>query len=321
MLIPWRRRCPRVVLGLKDPANKEIMATENHRRAYLLLALIIVLWGVNWPIMKAGVAYIPPLWFATARVFLGCLCLFALVAARGGLHLPQRRDAPILFSVGVLQVGGTLACIHFGVSFVEAGRSAILSYTTPLWVTPLAAMVLGERLSLGKAAGLILGLAGVGVLFNPGEFDFLDRDSLIGNGLLLLSAMILAVVIVHVRSHPWRTPALELMPWQMLLGCMVLVVLAASVEGVPDIRWSGTLFAILAYNGPVASAFCFWAIVTVMRSLPATSTALGALGVPVVGVLFSAMLFGETLSLTKVLGLALISGGIVVVSILDLRRR
>jgi drug/metabolite transporter (DMT)-like permease len=76
----------------------------------------------------------------------------------------------------------------------------------------------------------------------------------------------------------------------------------------------------MAYNGPIASAFCFWAFVTVSRSLPAMSTALGSLGVPAVGIVSAAMLLGEELAPAKIVGLVLISLGVVAVSALDLGR-
>ena len=105
---------------------------------------------------------------------------------------------------------------------------------------------------------------------------------------------------------------LHIIPWQMLIGGAVLAVSALLIEGLPDIKFSPTLFAVLAYNGPIASAFCFWAYLTVMRSLPVTSTTLGSLGVPVAGMLFSALTLGEVLSISKVSGLALISSGVVI---------
>jgi drug/metabolite transporter (DMT)-like permease len=60
-------------------------------------------------------------------------------------------------------------------------------------------------------------------------------------------------------------------------------------------------------------------VVTVQRSLPAISTSLGLLGVPTAGVILSALLLGETLSLTRVGGLALIVGGMALVNLADLR--
>jgi drug/metabolite transporter (DMT)-like permease len=155
----------------------------------------------------------------------------------------------------------------------------------------------------------------VGVLFNPLAVDYGDRRVLLGNGLLLLSAIAWAAAIVHVRGHRWQASPLALMPWQMLLGALVLIPAAVIVEPGPRIDWSPEFPAILFYNSPVASAFCYWAFVTVNRSFSATATALGSLGVPVVGVLASALALGEPLTVAKLAGLALIAVGVTVLAI------
>src|SRR3546814_18347171 len=59
--------------------------------ARLLLAAVIILWGANWPVMKIGVEAMPPVWFATARMVLGALSLFALLAVLVRLQLPTPR--------------------------------------------------------------------------------------------------------------------------------------------------------------------------------------------------------------------------------------
>jgi len=247
-------------------------------------------------------------------MFLGCLSLFAFLAAQRQLRLFTRPDIPILVSVAVLQIGLPTALIHSGLLFLDAGRSAILVFTMPLWVAPMAVFFLGERLSRMKLAGLVIGLAGIAVLFNPLAFDFTDRAALIGNGFMLVASLCFALSIILVRRHPGRTPIIQLVPWQLLLGSIFLVVSAAAIEGVPDYQWSPGLIAILAYNGPVASGFCFWAYLTVSRNLPAMDTALGALGVPLIGVVSSTLILGETLTLGMVTGLILILMGVLAVT-------
>ncbi len=299
---------------------------RSETRAILLLAAVIVLWGVNWPVMKTGLQYIPPLWFAAARVLLGCAVLFVLLAATRQVRWPLRADLPVLISVGGLQIAGFLGFAHAGIQYLEAGRSAILAYTTPLWVTPMAVALLGERLTMVRAGGLGLGLGGLAVLFNPVTFE-VTRSALLGNGLVLMGAMAWAVTIVHVRAHRWHMTPLQLIPWQMLLGGTALAILAIALEGplwgdgAAPVQWSAPLWAVLAYNGPVASAFCFWAFVVVNRALPATTTALGSLGVPVVGVITSAAALGEPLTVTKVAGLALICAGVGLVTGADVRNK
>ena len=53
---------------------------------YGLLALVVFVWGANWPTMKMGLHHITPLWFAAARFWMGSLCLFALLAVQGRLN-------------------------------------------------------------------------------------------------------------------------------------------------------------------------------------------------------------------------------------------
>ncbi len=126
-----------------------------------------MLWGVNWPIMKIGLAYIDPVWFVVIRMFLGAGLFFAWQLATSGVAVPGRRDVPIILSIGLLQIGLYLVLITVGLRYVPAGRSAVLSYTTPLWVVP-GALLLGEKLTAARLAGLALGLAGIAVLFEPG---------------------------------------------------------------------------------------------------------------------------------------------------------
>lgn len=294
-------------------------ASPTPARAYLLLGAVIVLWGINWPIMKVGLGAIGPLWFAAARVLTGALCLFAVLAFQGRLKIPGRADLPILLSVGVFQVGITLGLMHSAVEYVAAGRSAILAYTTPLWVTPLAALILKERLTVARLTGLALGLAGVILMFNPTAVDFSDPNALKGNAMLLGAAISWACVIVHIRVHKWVLSPLQMMPWQMLLGGTIVGTAATLFESWDRIVWSWPLAAVLAYNGPIASAFCFWAIVSVSRGLPAVSTALGSLGVPLVGVVSSVWFLGERLSTADIVGLALIALGVARIATADFR--
>ena len=288
--------------------------------ARLLLVAVVILWGVNWPVMKIGVQAMPPVWFATARMVLGAATLFALLAVLGRLSLPTRRDLPVILTVGALQMGAFLALVNIALQQVDAGRSAVLAYTTPLWVTPAAIVLLGERPNAGKLLGLALGLAGVAVLFNPLGFDWSAPAVLIGNALLLAAAFSWSIALLHVRVHKWDSSPLQLAPWQMMLAVPPLALLSWLTEDWSQVQWTGSLGLVLAYNGPLATAFCFWAVVSVTRALPAITTSLSLLAVPVTGVAASALFLGEPATPTLVAGLVLILGGTVLVNLGDLRR-
>ena len=290
-------------------------------KAVVLLALLVIIWGANWPIMKMGLSHIQPLWFASFRLGLGVVSMVAILLPMGRLRLPPRGDWPVIASLGLLNMALFMVLTNLGLMAVPAGRSAILAYTTPLWVAPGAALFLGEHLSRGRVAGLCFGLGGIVVLFNPFGFDWGNRSALLGNGLLLLAALIWAAAILHVRGHVWRSSPLDLAPWQMLVGLAPLTAAAAIIEGAPRPDGSGELIWVLIYNGTLATAFAFWAAVTVNRLLPALTVSLSFLCVPAGGLVFSSLMLGEGLSLTNMGGLALIVIGVAIVAVVGGRER
>ena len=84
---PTRRQYANPRLQAPQPRSASMSQPVGSRTAYLLLALVIVLWGSNWPIMKMGLAYIGPMTFSAARMVMAALCMFPLVAVLGRLHL------------------------------------------------------------------------------------------------------------------------------------------------------------------------------------------------------------------------------------------
>lgn len=298
---------------------KKTQSVVTRPMALTLLVLVILLWGVNWPVMKQVVGHMPPISFVASRLLLGALSLIIFTAALRQLRLPSRADLPVILSVGGLQMGVFTLLVTIAVQYVPAGRAGILAYTTPLWVVPLALIFLKEKVGWAKAGGLLVGLSGVAVLFNPAAFDWTQRPVLLGNGLLMLAALIWACNIVHVRRHRWVGTPLQLAPWQMMLAASLATIAALVAEDQSRIDWSGQLVVLLIYNGPIATAFCFWAMVTVNRALPAITTSLSVLGVPVVGLVSSSLWLREPLTVTNLAGLGLIGGGLVLVALSERR--
>lgn len=282
----------------------------SRRKALSLLVVVVLAWGFTWVVSKLLLQYMTPVWAVAARSVVGTAALLALGLALRRVAWPVKADIPVILSVGLLHMGAFAALVSLGLQYVPAGRSVVLAYTTPLWVIPAARLFLGEPIGRGRQLGLALGLLGLVVIFNPLAFDWRDHDAVFGNGLVLLAALCWAANIVYVRAHRWVTPPFELAFWQALLASAVLAAVAWATEGAPRVAWSPALAWLLGYGGVFGIAVAYWAAVNVNRSLPAGLTAIGLLGVPVVGLLCSAALLREALSLSLLLGMALIVGGI-----------
>jgi drug/metabolite transporter (DMT)-like permease len=295
-------------------------AVHSHAAALALLALLTLIWGVHWAVVKTGLDYMPPLTYASLRVATGLATMIGLLAAQGRLRRPDRANLPIMASVGLGQIGAGVAIQVLALQVVPAGRSAVLLYTMPLWVAVLLA--LGFRLcpSRPELVGLILGLTGLAALLNPAVIDWQSPVELLGTLGLLLNSVIWAGVTIHVRRHRWTQAPLDLQPWMLLLALVPLVVMAVLLEPGRVIRWEPTTIGILLYSGPLATAFAYWASQAITRSLGAQASGTGFLATPVVGLVAGAVLLGESLGVADVIGFVLILGGVGVTTLLPARR-
>jgi drug/metabolite transporter (DMT)-like permease len=274
------------------------------------LIMVVVFWGLVWPVNKVLLESLSPLWAMALRSAIATAALFAIALARGRLAPPPRADLPVLLSITLLHMVGFACLGAWGLSLVPAGRSTVLAYTTPLWVIPGARVFLHEPLTPRRLAGVIAGLVGLLVLFNPTTFDWTSREALLGNGAILFAALLWAASILHIRAHAWRSAPLDLVPWAMLLATAIITTLAVLVDGWPAVNWTGRLVILLLYAGIPGTGLAYWASATASRVLPAVTTSLGLLATPVVSVVVATLWLREPLTPSLVTAIALILGGI-----------
>jgi drug/metabolite transporter (DMT)-like permease len=262
-------------------------------------------------------ATVPPLWAVAIRTALGALGLVILALATRRLTRPPRVDLPVLVSITLLHMVGFTTLSSVGLELVPAGRSAVLAYTTPLWVVPGASLFLGERLTQRRLIGVIVGLTGLVVLFNPAALDWSQPAIVLGNAAILAAALLWAGSILHIRGHRWRSTPFDLLPWEMLLATLILVPLAWTVSGPPAFAWTPTLVILFVYAGLPGSALAYWAIAMAGRRLPAVTTSLALLATPVVSVGVATLWLGERPGASLLLAVLLILGGVALGTLAD----
>ena len=284
-------------------------------RPYLLLICLALTWGIHWPVAKIGLRDLPPFTYGALRVAIALAVMVAVLAARRGLRLPDRHDAPIVLSVGIGQMAAGIAAMNFALPLISAGRSSILVYTMPLWVALIQLPLLRAGGAGRQVGGLILGLAGIAILLNPQSVDWQSSGQMLGSAALLVSAILWAATTIHLRHHVWRGTPLDLMPWQLLIAVVPLTIAALVLEPARQIHWEPTAIVAILYSGLLATALAFWLSQSISRSLSPLATTMGFLAVPVVGLASSWVLLGEPLTLLDFAGAATTFLGIVVVSI------
>src|SRR5262249_46581844 len=139
-----------------------------------------------------------------------------------------------------------------------------------------------------------------------------NRNIILGNSLLLLASLCWAGTILHTRFGTWHRSPLELIPWQLLISIIppacLLKFLPSQLE--QPIQWSNILISIILYNGIIATAFGYWANLTVSKRLPITITSLSMLAVPMLSIIFSVIFLKEPFTTSNIIAVTLVFCGL-----------
>lgn len=293
----------------------ETPAVHSRPAALVLLALLSLVWGVHWVVVKQGLAYFPPLTYGALRLVTGLLTMIAILAPGRRLRLPPREDAPVILSVGLVQMAISILIMNYALQAVPAGRSSVLAYAMPLWVALLMWLLFGVVPRRNEVLGVALGVTGVAILVNPTVIDWGNPAELSGTLALVAYGVMWAGVTIHIRRHRWHASPLELQPWMLLLATALVGTAALLFEPGRHIDWQPAAVLALLYSGPLATAFAYWASQSITRSLGPLSSAMGFLATPVVGLVAGALILGESLGPADLAGFGLVVAGIAAASL------
>jgi drug/metabolite transporter (DMT)-like permease len=282
----------------------------------VLLGTLTLLWGGNWPAMKAALRQIDPWAFRTVCLLVGGAGLLALARASGqSLRVPRRERGPLAV-VALFNITAWHLCSAYGLVRIQAGRGAIIAYTMPLWTVVFGWLMVGEPITRARMTALALGLAGMVALIAPATGTLWHAPA--GTLLMLGAATGWAIGTVLTKAQAWTIPTAVLTGWQVVLGGVPIALGAALrllAAGSGDPRFdlaaaSSAALLGLAYTTLVGALFCHWAWFRLVATLPAAVAAIGTLGIPIVGLFSSALILGEAVGAGELLALILVVSGL-----------
>ena len=287
--------------------SKATSARHPLAHALLPIAILTLVWGCNWPVLKMGVMELSPLTFRALTLPFAAIGL--LLAAHLGsetLRIPREWWGRVAI-LALFNIAGWNGFVLFGVQQLPAGRSAILAYTMPVWATLISFAILREPLDRRKIIGLALGMLGMAVLL--GDDLRHVRDLSTGALMILCAAILWALGTVLLRKWKPPIPQNTLAGWMMLAGWLPIAVLAPFFDSHPVSYLghlsAGTWFAML-YNMFLAGTLAHWAWFTLARTLPVAVSSMSSLPVPVVGVFAGMLVLGERPGINEFIALGLV---------------
>lgn len=280
-------------------------------RAILMGLAFSLMWSSAFTSARIIVADASPLAALTLRYLISGLLGVAIARALGqSWHLtPAQWRATIVF--GVLQNGVYLGLNFVAMQTVQASVAAIIASTMPLLVALALWLVLGERLRPLGIAGLAAGILGVGLIMGARITSGVDPFGLV---LCCIGVIALTIATLSVRGATSGGNFLMIVGLQMLVGCLALG-LATAVFETPHFTPSWRLLAAFSYTtlvpGLAATFVWFWLVNRIGATRAATFHFLN----PFLGVATAALLLSEPLGGQDILGVTIITLGILAVQL------
>ena len=262
-------------------------------RALVLLLILTLVWGTNWPLFPFAVREVSVWTFRAVAVLIAGVALLAVAKARGqSLVIPRRHWPTICTATFFYLVLWNIASTYSAI-LIPSGQSAVLGFTMPLWSALISWAVLGERLT-GRLL-LAVGLGGVAVtLLMVPSFSAYAQAPL-GLALGLLAGLGWAIGTLILKRSSVDVPVMVLTGWQLLITA-VPIGIGAFVFG--DGHWFVPTWQSVALIGYIALVpMCIGNVswFAVVGMLPANAAGLAVVMVPVVAMVSGAIIHGEPL--------------------------
>lgn len=288
-------------------------------RSELELIAVILLWGVNFPLIKVILEVMPPHVLNFFRIIAAGLVLSYIQLRRSKWSIstfwaPLKSDPKAFLLISF--VGWVLYQVAFisGLNITSAGNGAIIMASSPIWTALLARMMRVDRLSPLSWLGMIVSILGTTtiVVMGTAEINF-TGDLMIGNGVVLLAAIFWGSYTALTRPMVAKHTPLSLTVISLLLAIPVLILFA--IPHWNEVDWTGVTWlywVAIFFSGSLSTgiAIVFWN--NSVRNLGASHTAAYGNLVPLVALFASYFMLGNEIVAAQLIGGTLIIGGLVI---------
>jgi drug/metabolite transporter (DMT)-like permease len=275
---------------------------------WLVLSLI---WGSTWSFIKTGLNDLPPITFAGIRFLVAAAVLWLIVLGRRHSVPGNIRDWSMIAWTGFVAFTLNYGLIFWGEQWITSGLAAILQATIPAFGLVIAHYYLPtERITPAKAAGVVLGVAGVAVIFYD-QVTLGGAAALWGSVALILSSICVAYSNVLIKARCRHLDPTIMAAGQMAFGMAPLLLAGAAFEGSPfALRWTRQAIYSLGYLALIGSVLAFVLYYWLVRKIDVTKAMLISLVTPVIALLIGVFTLDESVNWRVAAGSAAILAGI-----------
>ena len=267
----------------------------------LALCWVSFFWGTTWLASKEGVKYMPAIQLVAIRQFLGATLYLSYFLFKKTTW-PKGKQWKTIFILSILNFVLSNGLSTWGVKYISSGLGAIIGALVPLWVV-IISLFRGEKLVKLAIVGLVVGFAGVCVIFYEHLSDFLIFDFRFGIIISIISTLTWAFATLYTKKKAASFNPYFSLGIQMFISSILLFAYlgatgsAVSLSSIPMISWISIGYLVL-----FGSVLTFIAFIYALQHLPAEINSIYAYVNPIIAVLLGAYIFGEPLTFSIAVG-------------------
>ncbi len=278
----------------------------------LALLLAVLLWGLNFSVVKVGVGQVQPLAYSVLRFSGGALAMLAFLRWREGSLGIRRADLPLFVLTAFFGITLNQLCFVYAEATTTAANVALLLATAPILTAFLVALSGQERLGRRQWAGVAVGMAGAALVIEGGSGGG-GTGSLLGDLLAMGTAATWSAYSVLVRPLLQRYSAVRVSTYMMVIGVLFLAPISLpSLLGQDVTRIPATAWTAIAYSTVGAVIVTNILYFTAIRRVGTARANLFLYLEAFSGVLFAALLLGEAIAAAQLLGGLVVTAGVIV---------
>ena len=286
------------------------MSEKENFKAYVALFAIYIIWGTTYLAIRIGVKDLPPVLFAGLRWSIAGPILLTILRLRG-LPFPKKQDLIPLAIVGISLIGIGNGFVVFGEQWLPSGLTALLITTVPFWIVGLESLVPnGIKMNRLTLAGLLLGLAGVALIFG-GDIEHLFDGNYLGGVIGIMIAVIgwsagtVYSKYKKVNVHPLMGAAFE-----MTIAGIALTIFGLILGEGRGFHFTSDSLAAFAYLIVFGSLLGYGSYIYAIAHLPISLVSTYAYINPVLALFLGWLVLGEEINLSIIAAAFVILAGV-----------
>lgn len=294
---------------------KNIAGDHSQRtKALFALAVVCFFWGTTWIASRQAVLHMPALQMAGIRQFIGGTCFVLFFLARRA-SWPRGEEWKNILVLSLLNFVLSNGLSTWGVKYISAGLGAIIGAIFPLWLLIIGLFTNKAKLKPKAIFGLVVGFAGVCIIFTEHLHDLLNPLFQFGILISVISTWTWAFGTLYTKKHAASFNPYFSLGLQMLISGTALFSVShatGNAIGLAEIPWQS--WTAIAFLTVFSSIITFIAYIYALQHLPVEQVSLYAYINPIVAVVLGWLLFDEKLTVIIVSGVLVTLYGVFLVN-------